>query len=216
METLTRAIMAAGLQQQVLNEQQLARVTDGTPQRRYSLVNRAIHKGELLRLRRGLYIVEPSISGQSWHPYVLAASLVPGSYVSLQSALSYHGWIPESVPMHLAITPDRRRKQVTTPGFGDFRFYPLAIRTGRFLTDVERVVINGHPALVASPVRALLDFFCLHKKEWESVDSLVLGLRIDDAQLAQLQASELEPLRPVYQHQRMQRVIHGFQRALTA
>ena len=43
--------------ERVITESQLARLIGGTPQRRYSLVNRALHQGELLHLRRGRYLL---------------------------------------------------------------------------------------------------------------------------------------------------------------
>jgi hypothetical protein len=209
METLTRIISSAGLHGRVLNEHQLARLVEGTPQRRYNLVNRALRSGELVRLRRGLYLVAADVSGSWPHPFVVAESLSPGAYVSLFSALSYHGWVPESVPVTQCITPHVRRSEVSSAEMGEFRFYPLAIRHGYFLEGVERLVLAGSPALVASPLRALLDDFCLRKREWTNIGQLTEDLRIEEAMLRSIDRLELERLRPVYKHRRMQRAIDG-------
>ena len=61
METLTRTLIDQGLTEQVLTEKQLARLLRGTDQRRYNLVNRALHAQELWRLRRGRYLLSPVV-----------------------------------------------------------------------------------------------------------------------------------------------------------
>ena len=57
MNLLIEKIQQADWADRVITEGQLARILDGTPQRRYNLVNRALHRGELLHLRRGLYLL---------------------------------------------------------------------------------------------------------------------------------------------------------------
>ncbi len=53
MQTLTEKLIQAGWMGRVLSLAQVARLLDGSPQRRYNLVNRALQHGELLQLRRG-------------------------------------------------------------------------------------------------------------------------------------------------------------------
>lgn len=211
METLTKAIVQAGWSNRILTEAQLARLLDGTPQRRYNLVNRALHLGELVRLKRARYLLAPSLAGQLPHPFVVAQTLRPGSYVSLESALSYHGWIPEAVPLTLSVTPGRRRDEIVTKEMSTFRFYPAALNRGYFLESVDRVVLTGQTALLAQPLRALLDRFCLHKQEWQGLNALRQDMRIEEDALATIRSESLEPLRPLYKHQRMQRLIDRMQ-----
>ena len=211
METLTKAIVQAGWSNRILTEAQLARLLSGTPQRRYNLVNRAMHRGELVRLKRARYLLAPELAGQLPHPFVVAQVLRPGSYVSLESALSYHGWIPEAVPLTLSVTHGRRRDEIATQELGTFRYYPLALNRGYFLESVDRMVLAGQAALLAQPLRALLDRFCLHKQEWPGLQALRLGLRIEDEALATIRAESLEPLRQIYKHQRMHRLIDQMQ-----
>ena len=58
-------------------------------QRRYHLVHRAIKAGELLRLRRGSYLLAESFRDYPIHPFALAQAFVPGSYVSYETALAH-------------------------------------------------------------------------------------------------------------------------------
>ena len=216
MNPLTEKILEANWSERVFTERQLARLLDGTPQRRYNLVNRALHDGELLRLRRGRYLLASALAQRKLHPFVLAQALRPGSYVSFETALGFHGWIPEATPPILCVAPGRRRLERIDPRFGEFRFYPLALTTGYFLRGVERQVLGHQTALVAQPLRALLDRFCLRKLTYPGLDALIHDLRIDADLLADLRDEDLQNLRPVYQHQRMTAFIDALQRELRA
>ncbi len=203
MQTLTEALIRAGWAGRVLSQTQLARLLDGTPQRRHSLVNRARRHGELLRLRRGLYLLPPAREGKTPHPFVLAQALQPGSYISFESALSFHGWIPESATVTLSVVPGRRRLELDPAGLGLFRFVPLALRRGYFLEAVDRVAFAGQTALVAQPHRALADLICLRKLEAGGVASLTQSLRIDAERLGRTRPAAWQALERVYAHRRM-------------
>ena len=60
---------------------------------------------------RGLYVLNPAHRKQSLHPFVLAQQMCLGSYVSAEPALSFHGWIPESV--HTVVSMNHGGKSVT-------------------------------------------------------------------------------------------------------
>lgn len=215
MQTLTEKLIETGWAARAVTQRQLARLLDGTPQRRYNLVNRALQHGELLQLRRGLYLVAPRLQSKPPHPFVLAQALQAGSYISLESALSFHGWIPESVPVTLSVVPGRRRLEVDLAGLGLFRFYPLALRQGFFLHAVDRQILGGQTALVAQPLRALLDLICLRKLEADSSIALIQSMRIDGELLMQTQVANWQSLLPVYAHKRMVANIQALQRELT-
>lgn len=203
MQTLTEELIRAGWAGRVLSKTQLARLLDGTAQRRYNLVNRALGRGELLRLRRGLYLLTPSREARAPHPFVLAQALQPGSYISFETALSFHGWIPESAPVTLSVAPGRRRLESDLPGLGLFRFVPLALRRGHFLEAVDRVVFAGQAALVAQPLRALADIICQRKLEAGGIASLTQSMRIDAERLTRTRPGAWRALERVYLHRRM-------------
>ena len=216
METLTEAIIAAGWRERVLCEAQLARLLDGSAQRRYNLVNRALRGGELVRLRRGRYRLAAPIAGSLPHPFVVAQALRAGSYVSFESALSFHGLIPEAVPSTLSVAPGRRYEDMQVPGLGTMRFWPLALNPGYFLEAVERVVVDGQATLVARPLRALLDRCCLLRLDWPGLKGLMQSLRIEPDGLAALRGDDIEALRPLYRHKRMRSLMDAMQRELAS
>src|SRR3546814_6597630 len=106
------------------------------------------------------------------HPFAIAQSLVPGSYISLESALTWHGWIPEAVFTTASVTPGRKTLHFDTPDFGAFSFHPLAIADYRFLIGVDRVQMGKLTAFVAQPLRALMDLVALRKEQWSGVEWL--------------------------------------------
>lgn len=209
MQTLTEKLIQAGWAGRVLSQTQLARLLDGTPQRRYNLVNRALQHGELLQLRRGFYLLSPQQQSKMPHPFVLAQALQNGSYISFETALSFHGWIPESVPVTLSVLPGRRRLEVDHPLLGLFRFYPLALRQGYFLEAVDRHTFAGQAVLVAQPLRALLDIVCLRKLEVDSIEDLMQSMRIDASLLTQ--RTDWQTLQRVYTHKRMTTALAALQ-----
>ena len=211
MQTLTEKLIQTGWAGRVLSQAQLARLLDGTPQRRYNLVNRALQHGELLQLRRGRYLLAPQLQNKMPHPFVLAQALQTGSYISFKTALSFHGWIPESVPVTLSVLPGRRRLEVDHPTLGLFRFYPLALRQGYLLEAVDRHTFAGQTALVAQPLRALLDIVCLRKLEVGSIRELMQSMRIDADLLTQTQPAAWQALQRVYAHRRMTTAIQALQ-----
>jgi predicted transcriptional regulator of viral defense system len=213
-QTLTSILMEHGMTRPLVSDMQLARVVEGSSQRRYNLVNRALKSGELHRLRRGLYLLSRPYRSYDCHPFALAHMLVPGSYVSLETALAYHGWIPEAVHVVASIVPGTKSNEFEDSLFGRFSFHPLATQQGHFLELVSRIVISQQAVLVAQPVRALLDLACLRKQEWQGIEWLEHGLRIDPELLRSVTAVQLQTLLMVYKQKRMQDFIVKLAHAL--
>lgn len=214
MQTLTEQLVEGGLKDRVLTDTQLARLISGSSQRRYNLVNRAMRAGELIRLRRGLYMLSDKYRSQPCHPYALAQKLRPGSYVSLETALAFHGWIPEAVYITASVGPGRQAKEYTCEPLGRFTFHPLAIESGYFLELVERVQLREQTVLIAQPIRALLDLICLKKIDWQGLAWLVKGMRIDEDALRRVGGVELRTLKQVYKHKRVKGFIAELEIAL--
>ena len=203
MQTLTEQLIDEGFKNRVIVDKQLARLISGTPQRRHNLVNRAIKAGELLRLRRGVYLLAERYRDYTAHPFALAQVFVPASYVSFETALAHHGWIPESVYTTASVTPGRKSHEYEYPLFGSFTFHPLATHAGYFLELVDREQINKQTMLVAKPVRALMDLVCLRKAEWNGMEWLQESLRIDYEYLRQVTSADIRTLQLVYKHKRV-------------
>jgi predicted transcriptional regulator of viral defense system len=113
-------------------------------------LSRWVRSGRIVQLRRGLYTLAPPYQSAVPHPFLIANALVPGSYVSAQSALAFYGLIPEYVPRTLSMTTLRPSKWD-----GGFHFHHIAphLFFGYQLLEVSEV----QKAFVATPEKALLD-----------------------------------------------------------
>lgn len=214
MQTLTHKIIELGLSNRVLTSPQLARLLEGSKQRRHNLVNRALKAGELLRLRRGCYLLAPIWRDSPPHPFALAQAIVPGSYVSFETALAHHGWIPEAVYTTASVTPGNKSLEYEHAVYGGFSFHPLAIQKGYFLELVERVKIAEQTMLVAEPIRALMDLVCLRKTEWQGIGWLTEGLRIDYEHLRDITDADIRTLELVYKQKRVKTFLKQLAREL--
>jgi len=213
MQTLVQKLIDQGLENRVLTEKQVARVLEGSQQRRYGLVNRALNAGELYRLSRGRYLLADRFRDYPGHPFALAQAFVQGSYVSFETALAYHGWIPEAVYTTSCVTPGRKTLVFESGKFGRFSFHPLAVNTSRFLELVQRVQITQQTILVAEPLRAMMDLVCLRKTQWLGLEWLIEGLRIDEEYLKSIKQSDLDTLMLVYKQNRVKSFLKSLARA---
>lgn len=113
--------------------------------------------GKVIQLRRGLYSLAPPYRHDPPHPFDTANRLCPSSYVSLQSALEFHGLIPEAVPTVTSVTTRRPETFKTAAGAFLFRH----IQKKWFLGYTAVSLGGGRSALVARPEKALLDLIYL-------------------------------------------------------
>jgi predicted transcriptional regulator of viral defense system len=120
-------------------------------------LSRWVASGRLIQLRRGLYVLAPPYARASPNVLAVASQIRKPSYVSLQSALSYHGAIPESVPAVTCVTTGRPGR-LETP-LGEFLYRHLRPRLFWGYREVE--IGGGESAYVAFPEKALLDLFYL-------------------------------------------------------
>lgn len=199
MSTLDRRLTAAGIGNRVFTATQIDEIVGGSAARRYGLVNRALKDGTLLRIKRGLYLLSPEITGRRTHPFAIAQALVPGSYVSFESALSYHGWIPEGVFVTASVTPGRKSVACDHPDLGRFVFNPLALNRFHRLAAVARVKLDQRTALVARPLRALMDLVAQRRERWQGLEWVERGLRIGE-EIRELDRHDFAELASVYKH----------------
>jgi predicted transcriptional regulator of viral defense system len=123
-------------------------------------LSRWTSKGQLYQLRRGLYAVAPPFQKIKPHPFLVANRLVPGSYVSLQSALAHHGLIPEVVPVTTSVTVLRPARWDTPLGRYEYRHVKEDLLFGYQLASVG----GDQQAFVATPEKALLDLVHLQPR----------------------------------------------------
>jgi predicted transcriptional regulator of viral defense system len=137
-------------------------------------LSRWVKAGKLVQLRRGLYALAEPYAKTAPHPFLVANRLCRPSYVSLQSALAWHGLIPEHVPAVTSMTSGRPRACRT--GLGDYRF--RHIKTAEFRGYRRIEVQPGQFAFVACPEKSLLDL--LHLTPGADAESYLRELRLQN------------------------------------
>lgn len=109
--------------------------------------------GRLHQLRRGVYSVASPYQKVKPHPFVVANTLVRGSYVSLQAALAHDGLIPETTPVVTSVTTGRPGRWETPLGVFVYRHVKASWLHGYRQLDLGA----SQRAFVALPEKALLD-----------------------------------------------------------
>ena len=183
----------------------------GSPDRQFSLLKRAMAAGEVVRIHRGLYCLATKYLRQKIDPLVLAQQIYGPSYISLETALSFHGWIPEAVYAATSTAFDRSR-EFDTP-MGHFSFTRIPQKT--LYTEVKRVEKeDGGSFLLASPLKALADYVYAHRCDWNSTRPVVESLRIDESSLAAVDPTSFDRLLANYPARRVQRFLEGLRKDL--
>ena len=157
-------------------------------------ISEMIKSGELVSLRRGLYVPGPELDLPIPDSFVIANHLRGPSYISLESALSYWNLIPERVYEITSVTTKTSKTYTTSIGRFSFQhlitpYYSFGIKSVR-LTEFQT-------ALIASPEKAVCDKIVLTsgvllRSISQTLDFLTDDLRIDEEQLQTLDISTIE------------------------
>lgn len=108
--------------------------------------------GEIIRLKRGLYVCNPEITGKALSTELIANHLYAPSYVSLSSALRYYGWyLKQYIP--------RNNDPETFQRFwySDRKFELFICQEKPFLLVCQVSKQDGYAFVIATPEKALCD-----------------------------------------------------------
>lgn len=116
--------------------------------------------GYIIRLKRGLYVVNPEYTGKRLSNELIANHLYAPSYVSMSTALRYYGLIPEAVYVNQSMTIKHSRSFQTPIGNYDYK----CISRGAFAVGVRTEHVADYAFLIASPEKALCDLIANSSK----------------------------------------------------
>lgn len=140
-----------------------------------SFLKRACQKGDLVRVRNGLYLVGEEKRKSHYNSFSIANYIVEPSYVSLESALSFYGLIPEAVYTTTSVTTKIGSEFETPVGQYSFSY----LKTGYFNFGFYQIKDSRHKYLIATPLKALMDYVVLRRKEYKLLEDLEEDLRFD-------------------------------------
>lgn len=113
---------------------------------------------QLIRIKKGLFVVAQQEGTSPISRELIANHLYGPSYVSLESALSYHNLIPERVYRVRSVTMKRFKMYDTPLGVFEYR----TVSPEYFSIGIQQQVTQDNTAfLIASPEKALCDLIAL-------------------------------------------------------
>lgn len=156
-------------------------------------INELVKNGLLTTLKKGLYVPGPKLNIQRPEPFLIANHLWGPSYVSLESALSHWGFIPERVYEISSVTIKDTKTYKTDIG----RFSYRHIRAPYYSFGIRSVSLTPKQvALIASPEKALCDkiimtagVFLRSTKQVQAF--LIEDMRLDEDKLRELDLAEM-------------------------
>jgi predicted transcriptional regulator of viral defense system len=115
-------------------------------------VHKWVEKGTLIQLKRGLYLL--NVPGIKKPPdFYIANKIVFPSYVSMESALSYHGLIPEAVYSIVSVTT--KKTNSFNNKSGNFLYHHIKRELFR---DYQKTEIEGFHVNIACPEKSVADY----------------------------------------------------------
>jgi len=166
--------------------------------------------GSVVRVKKGLYL-------RGWEqdeempvePVVLAGLIYGPSYVSLETALAYHGLIPERV-VEITCVTSKRAKVFETP-VGRFRYVPVKEQV--YSVGIRLEQAKGGHWLLAEPEKALCDRIALIRDLTAARDIaevLAEDLRIDLDEVLKFRLPVVDEIATLYRR----KSVTAFQRWL--
>ncbi len=210
MQTITE-IAIENAQGNIFTRNEAALWVDNDGPRLDALLKRATGSGEIVRIRRGLFCLATRYRHDPIDLFVLAQRIHGPSYISLESALAHHGWIPEAVYTIANVSHKRARLFDTPLG----RFSYTRIPQEPLFAGVQRQDLHASGCFfMATPLKALADYVYVNRCDWGELAPLRDSLRIDEADLATLTGTSFDVLSGVYRTGRVCRFLAGIRKEL--
>ena len=154
-------------------------------------VTSLLRRGDIIRVKKGLYVLGDDLRRRPFSRELLANLIYGPSFVSLDSALSFHGLIPERVDTVTSVTT-KRPKRFDTP-IGSFVYRQSPPRA--FHIGMDRVEEHDVAFLIARPERAIADKIRDDRGHPLSNREEAAGYLFDDLRIDRSAFEKLDPIR---------------------
>jgi predicted transcriptional regulator of viral defense system len=187
---------------------------DKSEDARKGVLKRACQKGELIRVKSGLYLVGEEERRFGFNHFTLANFMVRPSYISLETALSSYGLIPEAVYTTTSVTTKKPLEHESQ--LGNFSFSHLK---QDYFNFGFYSVKEGHCSyLIATPMKAVMDYIVIMKKKYQSVENIEEDLRFDWDEFAShkefVNTEAIDRMLEKYKSHRLQVILKDMRRRL--
>ena len=166
--------------------------------RPFDKISELLKEGELTTVKRGIYMAGPKSKAQRPEKFLLANHISGPSYISMESALSYHGMIPEKVVETTSASIEKSILYKTNAG----RFRYTKIPMPYYAFGIESVSLTAtQRILIATREKALCDKIVttpglLLRSVQQTKSFLTENMRIDRQILQELNTGEIESWLP--------------------
>lgn len=176
-------------------------------------INQWLKAKALIRVKKGLYVFGEKAQKSTYSMPLLANLIYGPSAVSMESALSFYGLIPESVHSITSITT-KRNKSFNTP-VGHFSYQYLNV--SKFFCGLTLMPMdeNQH-VLMACAEKALCDLFIFSFRTLKITSEIALedflfdNLRLDESAVFELSVTELSQISAIYKVKSLTQMIDTF------
>jgi len=176
-------------------------ILDKSAYSRQAIIKRAVQEGFLSPLRRDLFLINNSQFVVN--AFEVAALIYGPSYISFESALSHHGWIPEAVRTTTSASVKRTKEFLTPIGAFSYEHIPLEA----FSFGVEQHTQNKINLFIATPCKALADMIYARKRTWKTSEELLEDLRIEPESFENVDKKVLRTLIENYPSERVKKTL---------
>jgi predicted transcriptional regulator of viral defense system len=162
-----------------------------------------VKKGYVIKLRQGLYTLRNKDRDCKVSMSFLANAIYQPSYLSLEWALQYYGFIPEAVFAATSITTKKTASFHNT--FGSFYYKNLKIPCFNYFQQKKDEYGNNY--LIATPEKALLDFLYLRTMEYKQVEEDIFEENFRLQNLDDIKISKLREIAKIYGQNKFKKVV---------
>ena len=161
--------------------------------RPYDKINELVRQQVLLPVKKGLFIPGANTKVTKPEPFLIANHLWGPSYVSMETALAYWGYIPEKVFEISSVTVKSAKTYTTKAG----RFSYFHASTPYYAFGIKSIELTKKQTImIASPEKAICDNIVmtsgiLLRSTKQVREYLLDDLRMDEEMLPKLNANEI-------------------------
>jgi len=160
-------------------------------------------KGYVEQLKRGVYTLRQEDRNVGLSGYFLANYLYTPSYISLESALSFYGLIPEAVYGITSVTS--RKTQRFNNTLGDFTYHHIKSSVyGGYHTELDE--FSNH-FYMASREKAVIDFLYFRLSTFSITDYDVFALSFRFQNLDTLNKARLRDITIEFNNKKLQDIM---------
>jgi hypothetical protein len=172
----------------------------------HSLVKRLTKEGTLVKIKNDLYLIKQSLRNELPDKFELAELIWGPSYVSFESALSHHEWIPEAVYTTSSACTKKGKNIETTIGLFSYEHIPV----DAFCIGLHHHTDGKVTFLIAEPWKAIGDTIYARRKKWPEIAALCEDLRIEEEVIQASDTKLLLYLSQVYPSVRTRALLKRF------